>query len=190
MSRLIEYLETLTVSQGRRAGEALAVLPWQSAVCRRGLRAGPHDGGAESVARGNGKTVLVAGIACAALDGPLAVPSEARRSSSRRAFAQACIAFDHTVAFMGDEVAGPKAISVLANRPAFPDRGQGNRGERAGARFRSQAGARARAEPDPGGRAGAMAEPYRRADAGGASHEHGEATGRAADCARHSPGEP
>ena len=73
MSHLIDYLESLVVSQGRRAGEALTVLPWQ-----RKFIAGAFEPGrttaALSVARGNGKSTLTAGIAAAALDGPLAVP--------------------------------------------------------------------------------------------------------------------
>ena len=93
------YLSELTVTQGRRAGELLTVLPWQ-----RKFVAGAFEPGvataALSVARGNGKTALVAGIAAAALAGPLAV----RRGETlivASSFAQASIAFDHVVAFMG-----------------------------------------------------------------------------------------
>ena len=53
MSRLIEYLETLTVSQGRRAGEALTVLPWQSRFVAGAFEPG-RTTAALSVARGAG----------------------------------------------------------------------------------------------------------------------------------------
>ena len=56
-----------------------------------------------SVARGNGKTALVAGVAAAALDGPLVVP-RGETVIVASSFAQACIAFDHVVAFMGSKL--------------------------------------------------------------------------------------
>ena len=102
MSQLEAYLASLTVTQGRRAGELLTVLPWQSRFVAGAFEPG-RTTAALSVARGNGKTVLVAGIACAALDGPLAVP-RGETIIVASSFAQACIAFDHTVAFMGDKL--------------------------------------------------------------------------------------
>ena len=99
---LTDYLETLTVTQGRRAGEALTVLPWQRKFVAGAFAPG-RTTAALSVARGNGKTVLVAGIACAALDGPLAVP-RGETIIVASSFAQACIAFDHAVAFMGEKL--------------------------------------------------------------------------------------
>ena len=53
MSRLTDYLETLTVSQGRRAGEALTVLPWQSRFVAGAFEPG-RTTAALSVARGAG----------------------------------------------------------------------------------------------------------------------------------------
>ena len=99
---LTDYLDTLTVTQGRRAGEGLTVLPWQRKFVAGAFAAG-RTTAALSVARGNGKTVLVAGIACAALDGPLMVP-RGETIIVASSFAQACIAFDHVVAFMGDKL--------------------------------------------------------------------------------------
>ena len=56
-----------------------------------------------SVARGNGKTALLSGIAAATLDGPLAVPrGEAVIVAS--SFEQARIAFEHVLAFMGETI--------------------------------------------------------------------------------------
>ena len=102
MSRLPGYLETLTVTQGRRAGEALTVLPWQRRFVRGAFAPGAGTA-ALSVARGNGKTVLVAGIAAAAIDGPLAVP-RGETIIVASSFAQACIAFDHVCHFLGDKL--------------------------------------------------------------------------------------
>ena len=99
MSRLIEYLQTLTVSQGRRAGEALAVLRWQRKFVAGAFAPG-RTTAALSVARGNGKSTLVAGIAAAALDGPLAVP-RGETIIVASSFMQATICFDHVCHFMG-----------------------------------------------------------------------------------------
>ena len=73
MTDVIRYLEGLTVTQGRLSGEKLTVFPWQKRFIRGAFASGVDTAGL-SVSRGAGKTTLVAGIACAALDGPLAVP--------------------------------------------------------------------------------------------------------------------
>ena len=96
------YLSGLTITQGRRAGEPFAVLPWQRRFVRGAFAPGAGTA-ALSVARGNGKTVLVAGIAAAALDGPLAVP-RGETIIVASSFAQACIAFDHVCHFLGDKL--------------------------------------------------------------------------------------
>ena len=95
---LVAYLETLTVTQGRAAGQPFPVLPWE----RRFLRGafGPNVvEAALSVARGNGKTTLTAGIATAALDGPLAMP-RAETVIVASSFDQARIAYQHILAFL------------------------------------------------------------------------------------------
>ena len=99
---LTDYLETLTVSQGRRAGEAFTVLPWQRRFISGAFAPGAGTA-ALSVARGNGKTTLVAGIAAAALDGPLMVP-RGETIIVASSFAQACISFDHVCHFIGDKL--------------------------------------------------------------------------------------
>ena len=55
------------------------------------------------MARGNGKTALLSGIAAATLDGPLAVP-RGETVIVASSFEQARIAFEHVVAFMGDKL--------------------------------------------------------------------------------------
>ena len=103
MRGLESYLCGLTVSQGRRAGEPFAVLPWQSRFVRGAFAPGIQSA-ALSVARGNGKSTLLSGIAAATLDGPLAVP-RGETVIVASSFEQARIAFEHVVAFMGDKLA-------------------------------------------------------------------------------------
>ena len=103
MKPLLDYLSGLTVSQGRLAGQPFAVLPWQRRFVRGAFAPSCHSA-ALSVARGNGKTALVAGVACAALDGPLTVP-RGETVIVASSFEQARIAFEHVAAFMGDKLA-------------------------------------------------------------------------------------
>ena len=110
MSDLIAYLSTLTVTQGRRAGQPFTVLPWQARFLRGAFADGIQSAGL-SVGRGNGKTALLAGVACAALDGPLAVP-RAETIIVAASFSQARIAFDHVIAFMGDKLADRKVWRI------------------------------------------------------------------------------
>ncbi len=97
---IIRYLETLTVTQGRRSGELLEVLPWQSRFVRRSFRAGVQRA-ALSVARKNGKTTLVAGLGAASLNGPLVFP-RGETLIVASSFEQGRIAFEHVTGFMGD----------------------------------------------------------------------------------------
>ena len=98
MKRLIDYLEALTVTQGRLAGQPFNVLPWQRKFVNHAFRKGTQSA-ALSVARGNGKTALLSGIAAATLDGPLMVPrSETVIVAS--SFEQGRIAFEHILAFL------------------------------------------------------------------------------------------
>ena len=101
-SRLVRYLAGLTVSQGRRAGEPFTVLPWQRRFIRGAFCAGVQSA-ALTVARGNGKTALLSGIAAATLDGPLAVP-RGETVIVASSFEQARIAFEHVAAFMGERL--------------------------------------------------------------------------------------
>ena len=67
-----------------------------------------------SVARANGKTTLVAGLAAATLDGPLAVP-RGETVIVASSFPQARIAFEHVLAFMGDALRDKKRWRVWDN---------------------------------------------------------------------------
>ena len=70
---LAAFLETLTVSQGPAAGEPFMLLPWEARFLR-GAFAPDVDSAALTLGRGNGKSALVAGLAAAAVVGPLAQP--------------------------------------------------------------------------------------------------------------------
>ena len=102
MKSLEHYLSSLTVTQGRLAGEPFHVLPWQRRFIRGAFAPGVQSA-ALSVARGNGKTALLSGIAAATLDGPLAV-SRGETVIVASSFEQARIAFEHVVAFMGGKL--------------------------------------------------------------------------------------
>ena len=124
---LITYLSGLTVSQGRLAGQLFTVLPWQRRFIR-GAFAPDVQSAALSVARGNGKTALLSGIAAATLDGPLMVP-RGETVIVASSFEQARIAFEHVVAFMGDKLADSRRWRVwdTAQQARIEDRKTGAR---------------------------------------------------------------
>ena len=92
---LLPYLAGLTVSQGRLSGQPFDVLPWQARFVRGAFASGIQSA-ALSAARSNGKTTLLSGIACATLDGPLAVP--------RGETVIVASSFEHCIAFMGEKL--------------------------------------------------------------------------------------
>ena len=98
MKALFDHIEGLYITQGRLSGQAFVVLPWQRQFVR-GAFAQDVQSAALSVARGNGKTALLSGIAAATLDGPLAVP-RGETVIVASSFEQARIAFEHVTAFM------------------------------------------------------------------------------------------
>ena len=102
MTELEAYLEGLTVTQGSRAGERFTVLPWQRKFLRGAFRDGVAEAGL-SIARGNGKSTLLAGIAAAAVAGPL-VQRRAETVIVASSFQQSRIIFEHTLAFLADEI--------------------------------------------------------------------------------------
>ena len=101
MRALVDYCAALTITQGAGAGDLMRVLPWQ----RRFLRGafGVDGDAALSIARGNGKSTLVAAVACAVVDGPLRQP-RAEVVCVASSFAQGRIIFEHVLAFL--EAAG------------------------------------------------------------------------------------
>ena len=100
LTELVRYLQALEVTQGRLAGQRLQLLPWQRKFLL-GAFAPNTTTAALSVARGNGKTALLSAVACAALNGPLAV-TRGEVVLVASSFEQARIAFEHVLAFLGD----------------------------------------------------------------------------------------
>ena len=127
MKSLESYLAGLVVTQGRLAGQAFTVLPWQRRFIRGAFAAGVTSA-ALSVARGNGKTALLAGIAAATLDGPLAV-ARGETVIAASSFEQARISFEHVQAFMGDKLADKRRWKVwdTAQQARIEDRLTGAR---------------------------------------------------------------
>ena len=126
--QVAEYIEGLTVAQGRRVGQPVELFPWQRRFLRGALSV-EGDAGI-SLGRGGGKSTFTAGIACAALDGPLAEPG-AEVMIVASAFEQAAqsIGF-HVLAFMRPKTeAEPRRWRVQnsANRLTLEDRRTGTR---------------------------------------------------------------
>ena len=69
------YIEGLTLTQGRYAGQLFKLLPWQRRFLRGAFKPGVMDA-ALSCGRGQGKTTFCAAIAAATVDvgGPLVAP--------------------------------------------------------------------------------------------------------------------
>ena len=99
---LVSYLEGLTLAGGDHDGEPFTVLPWESRFVLGAFAvSGPA---ALSVARGNGKSALVAGIATSVVDpgGPL----HGRRREAvavASSFAQSRIIFEDVLAFLREK---------------------------------------------------------------------------------------
>ena len=93
------YLSALTTSQGWRAGDSFLLFSWQRRFLR-GVFGFDFGDGALSVARGAGKTTLIAGLGTAALDGPL-VQTRGETVIVGPSLNQARISFNHVKAFLG-----------------------------------------------------------------------------------------
>ena len=125
-NEVIELLERLPVTQGGRVGEKLSVLPWQrrlirGVVCNRTS--------AISVARGCGKSTICAGLAVAALVGPM----RQRRGEIvvvASSHAQARVIFEHVQAFISGLIERyPRRFRIAdsANSASLEDRETGCR---------------------------------------------------------------
>ena len=111
-ARLAAYIQTLSITQGRYAGQPFTLLPWEKRFLIGAFRDGVMDS-AMSMARGGGKSTFCAAIAAATVDvgGPL-VQQRAENVVVASSFRQAKIAFDHILAFLQPTLAkygrGPK----------------------------------------------------------------------------------
>ena len=124
---ILEYLPSLTVTQGPLAGQSLEVLAWQKRFIRGAFSPGT-DRAAISVARKNGKSTLVASFGAASIDGPLAFP-RGETLIVASSFEQGRIAFEHVVGFMGDKLEDKKRYRVwdTAQQARIEDRQTGAR---------------------------------------------------------------
>ena len=100
-SETLNYITSLTCSQGDGAGQPMQVFPWQKTLLKEFLEPEVVTG-ALSVARGNGKTAFLAAVAAAALDGPLAKEG-AEVTLVASSFDQAKFAFRHVEAFLREK---------------------------------------------------------------------------------------
>ena len=97
---IIRYVEKLKITEGPLAGTEFKVLDWEAeainGICEKRTTA-------ISMARGNGKTTFIAGIACAAIDpdGPL-FSERGEVVIVARLLKQAGIAFEHVRWFLND----------------------------------------------------------------------------------------
>ena len=122
---IIDYLETLQVTQGRLAGDSLTVLPWQRRFIRGAWKPNVQNA-ALTIARGNGKSTLCAGIGSCSINGSLAVP-RGETLIVAASFEQARIIFDHLRDFLGDVLDDKKRFRVwdTSSVARITDRGTG-----------------------------------------------------------------
>ena len=118
-ARIARYIETLTLAQGRRAGEKFKVLPWQKKFLY-GTFTGDVSSSALSIARGNGKSTFLAAVLAATVDvgGPLVTPhSESLLIAS--SYEQARLTFEHLLRFLAPTLeahgVGPRGRYRLEN---------------------------------------------------------------------------
>ena len=126
--QVIDYLTTLKVTQGAGIGQNLDLFGWEKRFLRGALAPGVEES-ALSVARGNGKTTLVAALAVAALAGPLATP-RGETVIVASSFDQAKISYEHCLAFLAETIDKEPSrwrIQDSANRATIEDRKTGAR---------------------------------------------------------------
>ena len=102
--RIADYLRRLVITQGRHAGKPFEVLPWQRRFIRGAFAPGIGEA-ALSLGRGGGKSCLIAGIGCAALDtdGPLMKPN-AEVVIAASSHAQGGVIFRHVMRFLAEGI--------------------------------------------------------------------------------------
>ena len=109
MKALIDYISALEITQGEGVGASFPLFPWESRFLRGAFKTAGDA--ALSVARGNGKTTLLSGVAAAFVDGPLRQP-RAEVIIAASSFSQARIAFEHVRAFLGPKIADKQTWRV------------------------------------------------------------------------------
>ena len=93
------YLNGLTVTQGIRTGAPFEVLPWQSKFIERAFAEGVQEAGL-TMARGGGKTTLMAGIALAFLEAEGVAQRASEVTCVAASAEQGRLLFDHALRFI------------------------------------------------------------------------------------------
>ena len=108
--RLERYLSALPCTQGYRQGKPFLLFAWQKQFIRGTFK---HESGdaALSVGRGAGKTTLIAGIAAAAINGPLAT-MRGETVIVGPSLNQSRISFRHVQAFLRTHLQDTKRFRV------------------------------------------------------------------------------
>ena len=111
-----EYLSGLRVTQGYRVGEPFELFQWQQKFLTGVFKHKTGDA-VISVARGAGKTTLVAALGCAAIDenGPLMMP-RGETVIVGPSLDQSKISFNHIIHFMGEKLHDRKRFRVMNTR--------------------------------------------------------------------------
>lgn len=110
IKELEHYLQSLKVTQGYRVGKTLELFAWQRRFLRGVFRTESGDA-ALSVARGAGKTTLIAGLGAACLTGPL-VQDRGEIVIVGPSLNQARISFKHVQAFLRADIQDTKRFRV------------------------------------------------------------------------------
>ena len=121
---LFDYIESLTIAQGRHAGKKFVLQPWEKRFLR-GAFGGPGDA-ALSIARGNGKTTFCAAVLAASIssEGPL-VETGAENVLIATSFDVGKIAFRHVMRFLEPEIEKHKRdwrVNDSANRASLENK--------------------------------------------------------------------
>ena len=128
MKALADYIQSLTIGQGRHSGKPFQLLGWQKRFIRGAFKAGVSDASL-SLARGNGKSVLVAAIGSASVDieAPLVEPM-AETIIVASSFAQGQAIFQHLKHFLNPTLSAHKSrfrVSDSLNAASVVDRETG-----------------------------------------------------------------
>ena len=114
------FLSGLKIVQGPLAGQLFDVLPYQRRFLRGALAAGAVES-VLAVGRGAGKSTVVAGVGCAALEGPLMVPG-ADVLVVASSFDQGLVIFRHVLGFgryvdrRGFRVVNTSGVALVENQ--------------------------------------------------------------------------
>ena len=100
-AKLIDFISSLTVTEGQGIGDPFTVLPWERSFLE-GTFQDDVSTAALSVARGNGKTSVCATLGAASLDGPLRI-QRGLTLIVASSFDQGRTTFDHILWFLGRE---------------------------------------------------------------------------------------